>query len=99
MIFTGHNASNHGGLVIYLKKKWEYRLNSDVTKLKLWERQIIEIFDPNETQRNKLVIGNIYRLSISNHIPERILLITKPEPEPKPPYNSRDLLDTYDGVQ
>ena len=30
-------------------------------------------FDPNKTQRNKLVIGNIYR----------------------PPYNSRDSLDTF----
>ena len=73
MISTGRYASNHGGLVIYLNKKWEYKLKSDVTESKLWERQIIEIFDPNKTQKNKLVIGNIYR----------------------PPYNSRDSLDTF----
>ena len=73
MISTGRYASNHGGLVIYLNKKWEYKLKTDVTESKLWERQIIEIYDPNKTQRNKLVIGNIYR----------------------PPYNSRDSLDTF----
>ena len=26
MISTGRYASNHGGLVIYLNKKWEYKL-------------------------------------------------------------------------
>ena len=61
MISTGRYDSNHGGLVIYLNKKWEYKLKTDVTESKFRERQIIEIFDPNKTQRNKLVIGNIYR--------------------------------------
>ena len=61
MISTGPYASNHGGLVIYLNKKWEYKLIADVTKSKLWEKQIIEIFDPNKNQRQKIVIGNIYR--------------------------------------
>ena len=37
MISTGHYASNHGGLVIYLNKKWEYKLIADVTESKLWE--------------------------------------------------------------
>ena len=35
MISTGRYASNHGGLVIYLNKKWEYKLKSDVTESKL----------------------------------------------------------------
>ena len=61
MISTRHYASNHGGLVIYLNKKWEYKLIADVTESKLWEKQIIEIFDPNKNQRQKIVIGNIYR--------------------------------------
>ena len=61
MISTGNYASNHGGLVIYLNKKWEYKLIADVTESKLWEKQIIEIFDPNKNQRQKIVIGNIYR--------------------------------------
>ena len=49
MISTGHYASNHGGLVIYLNKKWEYKLITDDTDSKLWERQIIEIFNPIKT--------------------------------------------------
>ena len=61
MISTGHYASNHGGLVIYLNKKWAYKLIADGNDSKLWERQIIEIFNPNKAQRQKLVIGNIYR--------------------------------------
>ena len=60
MISTGHYASNHGGPVIYLNKKWEYKLITDDTDSKLWERQIIEIFNPIKTQRQKIVIGNIY---------------------------------------
>ena len=61
MISTGHYAStcNHDDLVIYLNNRWEYRLIADDNDLKLWERQIIEIFNPNETQRQKIVIGNI----------------------------------------
>ena len=50
LISTGHFTSNHSGLVIYLNKKWEYKLKTDVTESKLWERQIIEICDPNKTQ-------------------------------------------------
>ena len=35
MISTEHYASNHGGLVIYLYKKWEYKLITDDTDSKL----------------------------------------------------------------
>ena len=61
MISTGYYAANHGGFVIYLNKKWEYKLIADGTDSKLWERQIIEIFNPNKAQRQKIIIGNIYR--------------------------------------
>ena len=50
MISTGHYASNHGGLFMYLNKKWEYKLIAEGTDSKLWERQIIEIFNPNKAQ-------------------------------------------------
>ena len=33
MISTGHYASNHGGLVMYLNKKWEYKLIAEGTDL------------------------------------------------------------------
>ena len=61
MISTGHYAPNHDGLVTYLNKKWEYKLIADVTESKLWEKQIIEISDPIKNQRQKNLIGNIFR--------------------------------------
>ena len=39
----------------------EYKLITDDTDSKLWERQVIETFNPIKTQRQKIVIGNIYR--------------------------------------
>ena len=53
MISTGHYASNHGGLVIYLNKKWEYKLIADVTESKLLEKQIIEILTPTKIKDKK----------------------------------------------
>ena len=61
LISTPHYASSHGGLLIYLSEKWDYTIKSNDTVSKLWERQIIEIFDPNKKLRRKIVIGNIYR--------------------------------------
>ena len=46
MISTEYYASNHGGLVIYLHNKWDYVLKTCNTVSKLWERQIIEVYDP-----------------------------------------------------
>ena len=61
MISTGHYASNHGGLVIYLHNKWDYVLKTCNTVSKLWERQIIEVYDPTNTFKRNIIIGNIYR--------------------------------------
>ena len=62
MISTGHYASNHGGLVIYLHNKWDYVLKTCNTVSKLWERQITEVYDPtNTSKRRNIIIGNIYR--------------------------------------
>ena len=61
LILTPHYASSHGGLLIYLSEKWDYTIKSNDTVSKLWERQIIEIFDPNKKLQRKIVIGNIYR--------------------------------------
>ena len=61
LISTGRYASNHGGLVIYLNTNWDYKVISDDTVSKLWERQIVEIIDPNNKLRNKIIVGNIYR--------------------------------------
>ena len=61
MISTGHYASNHGGLVIYLHNKWDYVLKTCNTMSKLWEKQIIEVYDPTNTFKRNIIIGNIYR--------------------------------------
>ena len=61
MISTGHYASNYGGLVIYLHNKWDYVLKTCNTVSKLWERQIIVVYDPTVTFKRNIVIGNIYR--------------------------------------
>ena len=47
LISTGRYASNHGGLVIYLNTNWDYKVISDDTVSNFWERQIVEIIDPN----------------------------------------------------
>ena len=49
IILTGHYASNHSGLVIYLHSIWDYVLKTCNTVSKLWERQIIEVYDPTNT--------------------------------------------------
>ena len=61
LISTGRYASNHGGLVIYLNTNWDNKVISDDTVSKLWERQIVEIINPNNKLRNKIIVGNIYR--------------------------------------
>ena len=61
MINTGRCASNHGGLLIYLNKRWTYKIRNCVTDSQIWEKQIIEIFHPNTFGRRGIMIGNIYR--------------------------------------
>ena len=41
IISTGHYASNHGGLVIYLNDIWNYDIITCDTDSHIWERQII----------------------------------------------------------
>ena len=47
-----------GGLVIYLNTNWDYKVISDDIVSKLWERQIVEIIDPSNKLRNKIIVGN-----------------------------------------
>ena len=61
LISTSHYASSHGGLIMYLSKKWDYFIKTCDTTSKIWERQIVEIFNPNAIQRRKIIVGNIYR--------------------------------------
>ena len=61
LISTSHYASSHGGLIMYLSKKWDYSIKTCDTTSNIWERQIVEIFNPNASQRRKIIVGNIYR--------------------------------------
>ena len=61
LISTGHYASNHGGLVIYLNDSWSYKLKSCQTDSQIWEKQIIEICNPNDLRKKAIIIGNVYR--------------------------------------
>ena len=61
MISSGHYASTHGGLVIYLHEKWSYRIKNYETESQIWENQIIEICDPTYSNSQGIIIGNIYR--------------------------------------
>ena len=71
IISTGRYASNHGGLVIYLIKKWEYKIKTDVTESKLWERQIIEILTITKLKEINLLMVT----STGHHIIHLIVLI------------------------
>ena len=44
-----------------MNTNWDYKVISDDTVSKLWERQIVEIIDPNNKLRKKIIVGNIYR--------------------------------------
>ena len=61
MISTGHYASNHGGLVIYLNDSWNYKLKSCQTDSQIWEKQTIKIFNHNDLKKKTIIIGNVYR--------------------------------------
>ena len=61
LISTGHHASTKGGLAIYLHDNWAYKIIDTNENSELWERQIIEIFDPNDTTKSHIILGNVYR--------------------------------------
>ena len=61
MISSGHYASTHDGLVIYLHEKWSYRIKNYQTESQIWENQIIEICDLTYSNSQGIIIENIYR--------------------------------------
>ena len=61
LISTSRYASSHGGLIMYLSKTWDYSIKTCDTTSKIWERQIVAIFNPSANQRRKIIVGNIYR--------------------------------------
>ena len=66
---TGHYASNHGGLVIYLNDSWSSKLKSCQTDSQIWEKQIIEICNPNDLRKKAIIIG------IDHHIIQEIAIL------------------------
>ena len=70
MISSGHYASTHGGLVIYLHEKWSYRIKNYETESQIWENQIIEICDP--TYSNRAISQTVFMLSIAINRAEHV---------------------------
>ena len=59
MIHQGKNCSEHGGLIIYLKKEFNYTIRNLCKGSNLWEGLFIDVF--SEKSKKKITIGNIYR--------------------------------------
>ena len=57
MISQGYKCTKHGGLAIYLHKKYTYCLKSLYSTSQVWEALFIEISNLSK----KIIIGNIYR--------------------------------------
>ena len=53
-------CSAHGGLAIYIKNSYKYKVLSIQPLSKIWEGQFIEITINSETKK-KVILGNIYR--------------------------------------
>ena len=59
LIQQGKQCCGHGGLIIYLKDIFSYKIRSLHDKSDLWEGLFIDI--THETINNKITLGNIYR--------------------------------------
>ena len=68
LISKGHQCTKHGGLAIYLHKKYMYTLKSLYTVSDVWEGLFIEITN----LKQKLTIGNVYRPPKENNKKEHI---------------------------
>jgi hypothetical protein len=61
LIWKGRSASTHGGVAIYLKDTFSYKILPITSNSNIWDGLFIEIFI-NELHSNKsIIIGNIYR--------------------------------------
>ena len=65
IIQQGRPCSKKGGLMIYLKDTFTYKVRNIHAPFEKWEHQFIDVF--NENMKNKITIGNIYRPPRSNN--------------------------------
>ena len=61
LISQPRTCSAHGGLAVYLKSDFQFRIISNLANFTSWEHQFLEILVDDKTN-TKLVLGNIYRL-------------------------------------
>jgi len=61
LISNGHHATTKGGLAIYLHDDWAYRVMSTNQLSDVWEKQFIDIYDPNDNTKPHITLGNVYR--------------------------------------
>ena len=70
MIDCPRDCSKHGGLIIYLKTDFSYKIDDVVRDSNLWDGLFIEVYGGNLVSNIKL--GNIYRLPKHNNNNETI---------------------------
>ena len=59
LISQGKRCCGHGGLIIYLSRKYTYTLRNLYDTSEIWEGLFIDIF--GDTLKGKITLGNIYR--------------------------------------
>ena len=59
LIHQGRYCGKKGGLIIYLKDSFSYKIRHLVKPHEQWEHLFIDVY--SESLENKITIGNIYR--------------------------------------
>ena len=69
-ISQGYSCSRHGGLMIFVKSNYKYRIIEQVNNSTIWEGLFCEITD--ETGHFSLIVGDIYKPPRQNNNNENI---------------------------
>ena len=61
LITKNRFASDHGGLVFYTHKNWNYEIRECITDSLFWEEMYVDITDPIDLSNIRFTVDNIYR--------------------------------------
>ena len=65
LIHQGSKCTRHGGLIIYLREEYTYKLRNKYTQSDIWEGLFIDVSGQN--LRRPITIGNIYKPPHNNN--------------------------------